>query len=164
MRRLTRLATVLVALSIASCGTPDPFPTDNRIPDDLNVRLSRTQCYGTCPAYTVTVKADGAVSFVGQKFTKTEGQAEGQIDQVKLRQLIQEFKNANFFALEDSYTERSVGDCSTDGPTFTTALTINGTSKEVQHYTGCEAPDELDALEDKIDEIVGTERWVGRPG
>jgi hypothetical protein len=161
MRKLPRLVTPLVVLILTSCGPPDPFPTDNHIPDDLNIRLVRTQCYGTCPAYTLTVKADGGVTFVGREFTRTEGQVEDEIDQAKINALIREFKKANFFAFDDSYTQESGSDCSTDSPTVTTTLTINSTTKEVEHYWGCEAPGELGELEDKIDEIVGTERWIG---
>ena len=161
MRRLTRLVIPLLVVVLTSCGSPNPFPSDNRIPDDLNIRLERTQCYGTCPAYTLTVKADGGVTFVGRKFTKTEGQASGEIDQAKIRELIQEFKKANFFAFENSYTPRRGSDCATDGPTVTTSLQINGSVKTVHHYTGCAAPRELGDLENRVDEIVGTERWIG---
>jgi hypothetical protein len=121
-------------------------------------KLSRGACYGTCPIYTLTVKADGTVNFDGTKYTETIGRADGRIDDEKLKALLQEFKTADFFGLDDDYTS---GDCSTDQPTVSTALTINGETKEIKHDTGCEAPGELDTLEQRIDDVVGSAKWVG---
>ena len=38
---------------------PAPLSTDE-------VQLTRTECYGTCPVYTVTIRGDGSVVFEGQ--------------------------------------------------------------------------------------------------
>lgn len=134
------------------------FPDDDSIPDDLIIRLNRTVCFGTCPAYLLTVKADGKVSFFGQDFTETKGQAEGEISKEKIKQLIAEFKKAKFFDLKDNYTTE---ECSTDTPTVRTTLFINDKVKKIEHSLGCEAPKELTDLENKIDEIVGTKKWIG---
>ena len=40
-------------------------------------------------------------------------------------------------------------------------MTINGETKEIDHDTGCDAPQELITLEQRIDDVVGSERWVG---
>jgi hypothetical protein len=144
-------------LVVTSCA-PNPFPKDGSIPADMVVHLSRGVCYGTCPIYGLTVKADGTVNFDGKEYTKTIGQADGHIDEGKLKALIQEFKAADYFDLDDDYTS---GDCATDHPTVSTALTINGVSKEIKHDTGCEAPEGLVTLEQRIDELVGSEKWVG---
>lgn len=161
MARFIRLVTALLVVVLAACSHPNPFPTDDRIPEDLNIGLERSACYGTCPVYALTVKADGAVTFVGMQFTQTMGEAKGEIDKAKVSALIQEFNKANFFALENSYTPRNGLNCSTDSPSVTTTLKINGNTKEVAHYLGCPAPRELDDLDRKIDEIVGTQRWIG---
>ncbi len=134
------------------------FPTDGSIPEDLIIRLKRTVCYGTCPAYMLTVKADGKVNFFGQDHTETKGQAEGEISKDKLKQLIEAFKQAKFFELKDDYITEN---CATDNPTVRTTLFINDKVKKIEHDLGCKAPQELTDLEDKIDEIVGTKRWVG---
>ncbi len=134
------------------------FPVDNSIPEDLIIRLKRTVCYGTCPAYMLTVKADGKVNFFGQDFTETKGQAEGEISKENLKELIAEFKKVDFFALDDNYTSE---DCATDNPTVSTTLFMNDKVKKIEHDLGCKAPQELTDLEDKIDEIVGTKKWIG---
>lgn len=134
------------------------FPTDGSIPEDLIIRLKRTVCYGRCPAYMLTVKADGKVNFFGQDFTETKGQVEGEISKDKIKQLIEAFKQAKFFALADNYT---LEDCATDNPTVSTTLFINDKVKKIEHDLGCKAPQKLTDLENKIDEIVGTKKWIG---
>ncbi len=135
------------------------FPTDDSIPEDLIIRLKRTVCFGKCPAYMLTIKADGKVSFFGQDHTKVKGQAEGEISEEKLKQLIEEFKKVKFFDLEDNYL---TGNCDTDSPTVHTTLFINGKTKKIEHNLGCKEPKELTELENKIDEIVGAEKWIGK--
>jgi hypothetical protein len=165
MRKLTILIILTGLLSFISCDglfpqnqTPNPFPNDESIPEDLIIRLKRTPCYGTCPAYMLTIKADGKVSFFGQDFTEVKGQAEGEISKEKVKELIAEFKKANFFELDDNYTSKN---CATDNPTVRTTLFINSKVKKIEHDLGCEAPKELTDLENNIDEIVGTKKWIG---
>lgn len=142
---------------LVSC-TPNPFPDDGRVPADTTVELQRGVCYGKCPVYTLTVKADGTVNFIGGEFTETLGEAEGRISEDQVRALIREFENADYFALNGDYTTE---DCATDHPTVWTALTINGETKGIQHNSGCDSPAQLSVLEDRIDEIVGSQIWVG---
>lgn len=142
-----------------STASTNPFPTDGSIPEDTIIRLNRTVCYGTCPAYLLTVKANGEVNFFGQDFVETKGQAKDEISKQKVKQLVEEFKKAKFFDLKDNYTSI---ECATDNPTVRTTLFINGKVKKIEHDTGCKAPKELTVLEDKIDEIVGTEKWIGK--
>ena len=175
MRKLTFSITFLSLLFMISCDILvsktdsqkpsvtsekklEVFPTDDSIPEDLIIRLNRTVCFGTCPAYLLTVKADGKVSFFGQDHTETKGQAEGEISEEKIKQLIAEFKRAKFFELKDNYTSEK---CGTDTPTARTTLFINSKVKKIEHDLGCEAPKELTDLENKIDEIVGTKKWIG---
>ena len=134
------------------------FPNDESIPEDLIIRLKRTVCFGECPAYMLTIKADGKVNFFGQDHTKVKGQAEGAISEEKIKQLIEEFKKVKFFDLEDNYL---TGNCDTDSATVHTTLFINGKTKRIEHNLGCKEPKELTKLENKIDEIVGTSKWIG---
>lgn len=157
MRRNVVLASLIGVLAMTACS-PNPFPNDGSIPGDMVVQLSRSACYGTCPVYHLTVKADGAVTFNGTKYTKTIGQADGHVDENKLKALLHEFETAKFFELDDDYAS---GDCATDHPTVWTGLTINGETKEIKHDTGCDAPDALATLEQGIDDVVGSEKWVG---
>ncbi|MBC2663655.1 energy transducer TonB [Novosphingobium flavum] len=41
--------------------TSVPFPT--AAPEDVEITLERTACFGTCPDYQVTIRGDGKVRF-----------------------------------------------------------------------------------------------------
>lgn len=160
---------IFLTILVCSCGTIlKPEKID---PADFSVKLTRTECYGTCPVYTVTAGSDGKVQFVGTKHTKIAGAAEGTIGREKLDQLAAEINNANIFALKDSYTPDS-GNCpskATDNPTVTLQINSGHLYKKIVHYLGCSEmkeahsvryPPGLAELENKIDEIIGTDRWI----
>ncbi|MEP6911612.1 MAG: DUF6438 domain-containing protein [bacterium] len=141
------------------------------IPKDTVITLTRTGCFGYCPSYTLTISADGSVTFEGRDYVKTKGTFKSRISRKQLQQLISEFKNANYFSLKNKYESEEDG-CSTvwtDYPSATTSIRINGKSKSILHYYGCHKdpgnamyPKGLTELESKIDQIVGTERWIGQ--
>lgn len=140
--------------------------TPQNIPQDLKITLERTVCYGTCPAYKLTITADGAVVFEGRLFVKKEGATiKSAISQERLKQLIAEFDRVKFFSLEDDYMEdrRVCDELATDNPTAYTSIRINGKSKTIKHYHGCrgpKVPKELTELENNIDKIVNTAQWL----
>lgn len=121
--------------------------------EDVTISLERTPCFGFCPDYTVTVFGNGTVVYEGRNFVSVEGEQRGQIPQDDVQELVDEFYEARFFNLRDRY-EQSV----TDLPSQTTTITIDGQTKSVYRY-GFE-PERLAQLEDKIDEIAQTEKWV----
>ena len=128
------------------------------------ITLERTTCFGTCPAYTLTIFDDGKVVFEGKEFVKQKGKAEGQITKAELAQLVRQFERINYMKLEDEY---GIGDrCPdlwTDYPSAITSFTTNGATKRINHYLGCRGLtilDQLTALENKIDEVANTQRWI----
>lgn len=160
---------IFLAIFAGACSS---FRVPEKIdPADFSVKLTRTECYGTCPVYTVTVLSNGKVQFVGTKNTKVAGPAEGTLGREKLDQLANEINNANIFSLKDSYTPDS-GNCpskATDNPTVTLEVTSGHLYKKIVHYLGCSEmkeahsvryPPGLAELENKIDEIIGTDRWI----
>jgi acetamidase/formamidase len=132
--------------------------------DDL-ITLERTACFGTCPIYRVTIASDGTVIFEGRDFVKTKGKATGQIKPDDYQKLVNEFEKIKYFSLDDKYEPGSSG-CTvaaTDNPSAQTSIKINGKTKSVSHYYGCrdsEVLRALSALERKIDEVAGTEKWL----
>ena len=121
--------------------------------EDVEISLERTVCFGFCPDYTVTVFGDGTVVYEGRNYVAVEGEQRGQISQEQVRELVDEFYKARFFSMTDRY-EQSV----TDLPSQTTSITIDGETKTVYRYGF--GPTRLAELEDKIDEIAQTEKWV----
>ena len=128
------------------------------------ITLERTTCFGTCPAYKLTIFDDGKVVFEGKEFVKQKGPAEGQITKTELAQLVREFEQIHYMRLEDEY---GIGDrCPdlwTDYPSAITSFTRDGTTKRINHYLGCRGLtilDQLTALENKIDEVANTKRGI----
>src|SRR5262249_10451513 len=129
------------------------------------ITLERGPCFGTCPIYKLTIKSDGNVTFEGQRFTKTTGVAKGKISPDDFRTLVREFEKIDYFALPDSYTP-GTPQCPqmvTDMPSANTSIVLKGKTKSVSHYHGCGdsgALPKLTALENKIDEVAGAQKWI----
>jgi hypothetical protein len=129
------------------------------------ITLERTACFGTCPMYQLTIKSDGSVTFEGKRFTKTTGTATGKISQSDFRALVSEFEKINYFSLPDAYTP-GTKEClrmRTDMPSANTSIRLNGRAKSVAHYYGCDTEGgltKLTALETRIDEVAGTQKWI----
>jgi hypothetical protein len=157
MIRLLSTIAICVALIIISVGCSKP-PTPDDI-GDVVITLERGPCFGACPVYKLTVYGDGRVIYEGIRFVGVEGTKTVTIIENKVRQLVSEFQAIDYFSLNDGYTHTDA----TDMPSTITSITIAGQTKTVAHYHGdFGAPEELTALEDKIDKIVSTERWVKR--
>jgi acetamidase/formamidase len=132
---------------------------------DDAITLERTACFGTCPMYQVTVTSDGTVTFNGERFTKTTGVAKGKISRESFRQLVAEFEKINYFALPDAYAPGTpvCPQRITDMPSANTSIRLKGKAKSVAHYYGCGDSGplvKLTALEKKIDEVAGTQKWI----
>src|SRR5881394_3587802 len=64
----------------ASTGAPNATPPE-RPPAPAGVVASwgRGVCYGPCPGYSVTIKSDGTVTYHGETFVITTGNAQKRI-------------------------------------------------------------------------------------
>lgn len=143
-------------------GYTDRAVIPQGIPRDLKITLERTECFGFCPVYKLTITADGSVVFEGRRFVKQEGVTISSVSPERLKQLMAEFDRVKFFSLEDDYSETRLS-CPTDQPSAITSIRINGKSKTINHYLGClepKVPKGLTELENKIDEIVNTAQWL----
>jgi membrane dipeptidase len=121
------------------------------------ITLERTVCFGVCPAYTVTIKDDGTVTYVGTQSVKVSGEQTWKIDPTAVRALAKEMQDAGYFELENEYRARM-----TDHPTTYTSLTMGGRSKRVMDYVA--GPPKLKELEQRIDEVAGTKNYVSGDG
>jgi Domain of unknown function (DUF6438) len=127
------------------------------------IQFERTVCFGTCPAYTVTVHGDGNVQYVGKDHVKVKGAKEETIDAAIIKNLMSEFARAKFLSLPEDYTEEKCK-CRrcTDMPSAITEISVRGTKHRVNHYYGCGcAPKALFDLESAIDKAVRVEQWTG---
>jgi len=119
--------------------------------------LDRTRCFGPCPAYQVVVHGDGSVDFAGKAFVTVVGNHRGKISTLAVHELFSAFKRADYFALENRYAT-SV----TDNPSYTTSISFDGVTKSVVDYMGTESgmPDVVQDLEEEIDRIAHTDKWI----
>jgi len=125
-------------------GVSDPQEVSE---DRVFLEMSKTRCFGTCPAYTVKLYLSGKVEFNGEYNTPVEGSREFQMEKTDLDKIQQELTDLNFFDLEDRYYKDV-----TDLPT--TYLTVNQGNrvKKVMDYYG--APAKLKRFEELVEEII----------
>jgi len=94
------------------------------------------------------------------------GKAEATIGKAGLRDLLSHFEHVDFLSLDDNYDHtKNCPDHWTDFPSAVISLTIDGKTKSVEHYHGCrglKVLDDLSELEDHVDRVAGSKRWVGR--
>jgi Domain of unknown function (DUF6438) len=143
--------------------TPDLSTLSDADLKNVTVRLERTGCFGSCPAYSVTIHGDGRIEYKGKSHVKEMGAREGQIEMDKVRTLASVFAKMKFWGLAEDYSEAKCnGRICTDMPTATTELSISGVTHRVKHYYGCgSAPKSLFDLETVIDKSANSEQWTG---
>jgi uncharacterized protein DUF6438 len=136
---------------------PPPVATHEHV---LLASLEREMCYGTCPAYKLTVYRDGKVEYFGKEYVKKKGKADGTLTDAQLAALDKLFIDGKYTAYKDAYTSYEV----TDNPSANTSYLPAGAKKpkSVAHYYGdSHAPKSLSDLEAKFDDIVKIEHWIG---
>jgi hypothetical protein len=136
---------------------PPTLKPDSRIV----ISLERTRCYGSCPAYKLTVDAS-SVEYEGIGYTAVEGIHRDVVDVLAVRRLAQRFIDAGFFFFDDRYTSGW-----TDGTTYILSISIDGYTKTVSDYGGLSVgmPFAVSELEEAVDILARSDRWVvGREG
>src|SRR5258705_4375329 len=121
--------------------------------EPIEITIERTPCFGMCPEYKVTIRGDGTVTYTGRQYVRVTGDRTWTIDPAAVRALAREMEAAGYFELQDEYTSRM-----TDHPTTRTSLTIGARSKKVSDYIS--GPQKLKDLEQRIDDVAGTRKYV----
>ena len=124
------------------------------------VCLERTGCFGSCPIYTVEIHSDGSVRYFGRMFVEKTGPHEWIIDEVAVDAINAVIRKYGYFSIEAGEDLM----ITTDMPScITSVLLEDGSSKEIDNYHGSSAyPKILQRFENRIDEITGTRKYVGR--
>lgn len=171
---MNRLSILALVLALAACAPPPggpgpvvaassspalPSSPVSAAPDPtFQVTLQRTVCFGTCPAYNVTISADGKVSYDGARFVAVTGHRDGMADPAKLAALIALIDSSGFMDLKDDYAAAV-----TDMPSQIITVTRKGRTHRVRDYAGRMAgmPEDVSRIEALIDDAAGVEPWVG---
>ena len=128
------------------------------------VTLDRSPCFGTCPVYTVTLDRSGNVRFEGRRFVADSGVSSGTVPRAGVDSLFAEL-DAGYFDFADSYRsgDPACERYATDLPTVITEVRLGTRTKRIEHDRGCAgAPQALSDLEERIGEVAGVGRWVGK--
>lgn len=141
-------------------GTPGPAATDA-------ITLERTGCFGSCPAYRLTVFGDGKVEYQGRDCVKVSGERRWTLEPAKVTRLFSELERIGFFALGDQAPIVHV----TDAERVKTTAVVGRRKNEVertplaeQFSGGSSAPQKaLAGFEALIDELTGSREVVGSP-
>jgi hypothetical protein len=151
---------MLLALSLTFTAVP-VIIQERAVPV---ITLERSECFGACPVYTLTIYDNGKVEYEGLRAVKHKGKAEGQITVKAVEELVREFEKIDYFNLASYSVEgKHCPQLWTDFPTVTTSLNWKGKKKTVVHNHGCRGNavlEKLDQLEIKIDEVANTKCWV----
>ncbi len=173
---------VLVALTAAAVAcsgdsndaapTPTPEatsrPTSTVVPTNAPVRtvdvsgvviiMRRGPCFGACPQYRLTIRGDGSFDFEGIADVGLAGTASDTMPPEDIQQLVARFDEVRFANLDDFYR------ClASDVPTTVTSISQgSGDDKSVSRCALSSAPDSLAELEDLIDDLTDSQRWVER--
>ncbi len=108
-----------------------------------------------CPAYSIVINGDGTVRYEGISSVKVRGKRTFTIPAEQVKQLLADFERIKFFELQDKYTVKQLPNgffttvSHSNGTTIT--LKIGNKSKSVYNFYG--APEELDALQKKLDDL-----------
>ncbi len=147
-----------------------PYASVGLLPSDVEIALERTACFGSCPAYRVTVKATGEVQYEGLRYVKMTGRHNGKIDEKEALNLVRELLLLRFFDADDKYAGRDnmmlyndrliIGrTVISDAHATILSLKLGKDKKSVQIYDS--DPLRLLEIAKKLDDVVEIEQWIG---
>jgi hypothetical protein len=165
---LASLAVALAFMTAYSTPIQSKAQTDDLTllsDDDLKavvIRLERTRCLGTCPAYALTIHGDGRVEYVDKEKDGEKRPKKGTVDRSAVKALVSEFTRTKFLSLPDYLLEKCTCRLCTDLPSAITEIVVRGETHRVRHDYGCGcAPKALFKLESAIDKAANVEQWTG---
>jgi hypothetical protein len=148
---------LFAAVALVACAPVQTSASEGPV----MITLSRSVCFGFCPAYRVTINGDGEVVYHGERFVNVTGEQRAHIPRADVERLLARFDDVGFNGLRDEYRAHV-----TDLPTYAITLERNGVRKRVVDYGGISAgmPRAVRELQDEIDRVANTGRWVLRGG
>ena len=169
---MTRPTPIVLVVALLACHgsapAPAPAPAEAVVAASDTVpavTLERTPCFGRCPVYRVTVARSGLVRWEGRRFVADSGLDSVTISAGAVDSLLAELARGGYYGFEGRYMSGApaCGLYATDLPTVVSSATDGRQSQRVEHDHGCTAaPRALAALEQRIDSVAGTARWIGR--
>jgi hypothetical protein len=145
-----RAATTLALAAVVGCASRPKTTTG-----DSFVRMERLECLGRCPAYRLTLYADGVVEFHGVKEVPA-GTQWGHIDPAQVTRLMARVEHAPEWTCDPARIE-------TDQPAALMTVMRHGREvRRIMRDTGdpCAPHQDLERIEADIDITGGTATFV----
>jgi hypothetical protein len=114
--------------------------------------MKKTACYGTCPVYEIQIYSDLTVYLSGERHLDQIGNFKSTLTNEKFEYLKSQFRDIDFFELEDKYWEAY-----TDLPTTYVYFSDQEREKKIEDYVG--APQKLKNLEKEIAGLLDDLKW-----
>jgi hypothetical protein len=153
--KLIVLSSFLLLLAPCNASKKATAETQNAVSDPKTAVITyrRGACFGTCPAYTLTINGSTKIAtYKGDLHVAKIGEYEKKISDEQLKSFIEAFEKHHFFQLEDAYTTSAP-----DHPSKFTTYTIDGKSKKIEDIKG--APDDLKELEKMLEDFSESDGW-----
>jgi hypothetical protein len=74
--------------------------------NSLRIALTRTACFGTCPAYTIEIQGNETITYQSRSNVAIPGKREGKITAQMVRELFARFRAAEFFRFKTIMSQR----------------------------------------------------------
>jgi hypothetical protein len=111
-------------------------------------------CFGQCPVYQVTFRADGQARWNGEYFSDRIGRFLGRIESDVFSRLATVVERSGFFHWAPEYSEMV-----SDNPTYRIRVVRDGVAKEVLQYATDEPPG-FTRLASRIDRVADAIAWT----
>ena len=138
------------------------------------IMLERSACFGICPSYRLTVRADGTMRYEGVGWVNTMAGQPAPAIRVDSTRLSNERVLAVFAAFDHAWSrwrpnQFGWGDATcpspaTDNPTVRIVRARGAQQDTLELYYGCPTqPERITRAADAIDSLVEVRKWLG-PG
>lgn len=135
----------------------DDFYEYNATPDNFKIEeisFSTSHCFGTCPVFKLTIKANGKVKYEAIEYNEKKGKYKTNLDTDTLNKILQTINYLNFTSLKDEYSVNW-----TDDQTSTLKIKFsNGQTKKISDY-GMIGTFGLEHLYDQLFALRKTQKW-----
>ncbi|MBP9762015.1 hypothetical protein KBD34_00170 [Patescibacteria group bacterium] len=152
MKHIGYLFGVLGAFTLIGAGCSAP-KANLPLSQDFSVQYTANGCYGTCPVYSIKLKADGRGEYQGVEYVETKGTQPLTVSQKSIERLAEEVKRIHFFSLPNDYISDQTGDL----PRWSIQVTEHGNAKTITYNSGTE---NLRGLARLIEETAQTESLI----
>ena len=114
--------------------------------------LRKTECFGDCPVYDVTINEKGMVTYNGKKFVKVSGIQKFQLTEEQLATFKEKLGNANFSSYKKKYDDPNLMDLPS---TF-----ISHKDKQVQIRLWRGIPKELSSVQSYVVDMMYDKKFL----